>query len=547
MLEKIKYNKRKIMFICFMVLLIAQVVRIIHFGNVKMGFHEDEMFTYTLANYPDGFVKDTEGIFENWTSGEVYYSTLSVSDEERFNYGMVYENQEKDVHPPLYYYVIHTVSSMFPGCFSKWIGIFPNLVFSILISCVFYSINKKIFKNDVLALVCTGIWAFSTGAMNATIYIRMYTMLTFFVVILIRLHLKCMEEIENLGEISGITGICLFLCTCLGILTQYYYMVFCFFLCGIFCLYLLTKKNWKELLKYSAVEIGAVLGALIYYPAMIKHIFSDYRGKQAFDSLSNVQGFIEDIKKLMEIISQQLFGGWLEIIFKISIILVITILVLRFLKQYLCFKIQFQANCSNMEKNRSTSKIVIALGVVALGYLTIILKIAPYIIDRYFVCVYPIVTMVVMYTVNQLLLKLAGKYSIILVTISFLILTLLSIDNQYLDYLYGHYAKRTESLDVYQGVPAIVLNGDYDSAADKWLWEYGNYEMVYRCTSNGKYQGLQNAVNTGNLSNGFLLYAHGIHDSDEEVLKMVEEYIDLASFEKVTDKGCRVFWCTLKK
>ena len=70
--------------------------------------------------------------------------------------------------------------------------------------------------------------------------------------------------------------------------------------------------------------------------------------------------------------------------------------------------------------------------------------------------------------------------------------------------------------------------------------------MVYRCTSNGKYQGLQNAVNTGNLSNGFLLYAHGIHDSDEEVLKMVEEYIDLASFEKVTDKGCRVFWCTLE-
>ena len=62
-----------------------------------------------------------------WNSPEDFNEYLAVSPDDRFDYAQVYENQIIDAsHPPLYYALVHTVCSFFPGVFSKWLVIDPG-------------------------------------------------------------------------------------------------------------------------------------------------------------------------------------------------------------------------------------------------------------------------------------------------------------------------------------------------------------------------------------------------------------------------------------
>ena len=536
-----KYTRTLAVLLVF-VMIAMQATRIVRLGNVKSGFHVDEMLTYTLSNYPDTFVKDTEGLFENWVSGDVYEKTLSVATENRFDYKMVTNNQSKDVHPPLYYYIIHTVASMVPGTFSKWIGIIPNLIFAVFTTILFYGINRKIFKNELAAVFCTAVWTFSIAAMNGAIFIRMYTILTFFAVLLARIHLKALDEIKEAGCISKKTYGCFFLCTCMGILTHYYYMIFCFFLCGIFFFYLLRRKNWKQQISYCLAEGGAILAAILCYPTMLTHIFSGYRGKQAMESLNNFQGMKESVKTALSIIDGQLFNRQGEKIIVIMLILAIVLFVLKKLNKGK----EKESLSICRESELETTFIVAASAVVAVGYVTVIAKIAPYVTDRYFLCVFPLIVLSVVYTASVLVSKLVKREVAVLVVLAFLLLTSRSRTTQHLNYLYGHYDQRIASLEPYHGASAVILNGEYGSAPDEWLWECGNYDMIYRCSGGGKYEGLKTAVETKDLSEGFLIYAHGIYEPDEVVRKIVEKQIKITSFEKVTDIGCRVYFCTIE-
>jgi hypothetical protein len=140
-------------------ILCLQVVFMGYFGNLKQGFHEDEMATYTLSNYGQGFYHRTSELENTWVDSDILQDVLSVSGEEKFDYKMVYENQESDVHPPMYYFIIHTLSSLFEGRFTKWIGIAPNMFFCVLSSVMVFFIARRLMKNDFTALVAVGGWA----------------------------------------------------------------------------------------------------------------------------------------------------------------------------------------------------------------------------------------------------------------------------------------------------------------------------------------------------------------------------------------------------
>ncbi len=53
-----------------------------------------------------------------WMSGTDLYDMITASKEKRFDYAQVYINQMMDVHPCIYYFVVHTVFSLFPGVYS---------------------------------------------------------------------------------------------------------------------------------------------------------------------------------------------------------------------------------------------------------------------------------------------------------------------------------------------------------------------------------------------------------------------------------------------
>ena len=98
----------------------------------KAGFHEDEYYTYFSSNRSIGLYQPDR----EWQDDLTILTEFTVKPGERFNYGLVKLVQSWDVHPPLYYYIFHTVCSFFPLEFTKWSGLITNLI-AFLLSFLF--------------------------------------------------------------------------------------------------------------------------------------------------------------------------------------------------------------------------------------------------------------------------------------------------------------------------------------------------------------------------------------------------------------------------
>ena len=133
----------------FIVILLFQTILMVAKGYEKDFFHVDEALTFMLANSEYG-LEVPEKYKNEWRPGSDYYDLLTVSADNTFNYKQVYINQTNDVHPPLYYFVIHTVSSFFPLQFSKWFGILPNIFFFLLTQVFIFLLSSSILGSGLI-------------------------------------------------------------------------------------------------------------------------------------------------------------------------------------------------------------------------------------------------------------------------------------------------------------------------------------------------------------------------------------------------------------
>ena len=105
--------------ILLIIIIIIQICTLVHYGRMKKGYYVDEVWSYGLANsyyHPHVYWNDA---LSEWVSGDYFKEYLEVSEAERFKYGSVIFNQKNDVHPPLFYAILHTICSFFPNTFSK--------------------------------------------------------------------------------------------------------------------------------------------------------------------------------------------------------------------------------------------------------------------------------------------------------------------------------------------------------------------------------------------------------------------------------------------
>ena len=188
-------KKNQINLAIFILIVLVLCGLMVFYMSKKEGFHEDEMFTYGSSNctydnlfQPHGKEDTTNKIVRNYiiVDGNIgktienawYYFThqdewnklfseisskeypvwktreeakdyITVAPNERFNYISVYYNQARDVHPPLYCILNHTVCSFFPDTFSKYFFFSISLVFFIGTCFVIRSILKLLNKESV--------------------------------------------------------------------------------------------------------------------------------------------------------------------------------------------------------------------------------------------------------------------------------------------------------------------------------------------------------------------------------------------------------------
>ena len=301
----------------FVILTALQILTMVYFGNVKSGMHEDEYYSYYSTNRTNGFYyPDRE-----WVSSQDILREFVVEEGTGFDFAKVKLSQSWDVHPPLYYYLLHIACSLTPNLFSKWQGLIVNmaafamgqilLVCLVLMMCRHLGCSSRSCRSA--ALWTAGLWGFCPAAISMVMFIRMYSWLTALVLLSAILHVRMaglmMYEPVHTKAKSILLFIASGLVTLAGFLTHYYFLVYLFFE-GIWTLILcLRRKKIKTAFAYTAVQTAALSLAVLYYPACLSHIFRGYRGRQAQEALLDLKSLQERIAFFSSVINRFVFGG----------------------------------------------------------------------------------------------------------------------------------------------------------------------------------------------------------------------------------------------
>ncbi len=306
----------------FLIIWVAQMAAAFYFCAQKQGFHEDEYYTYYATARTAGFyVEDGQ-----WMDRETYRNEFVVLPGERFQYGLVKQVQSWDVHPPVYYWVFHTVASLVPNVFSKWIGLSVNLFFHgmniILLTYLSYLVSGR---DARLALLVTLVYGFGPAALSGVVFIRMYEMLTAFVLLCGIVHMRAVECGERKLPVMR-SLIPMAVVTYVGFLTQYYYFIFLFFLAVAFCLWLLwrDRKIWN-CLRYGISQTIAFGLAYLTYPSFPAQMFRGQRGAQATENFFDLSNTLDRVSFFVDLLDRYVFGHMFFLLLLVIVLLAVTV------------------------------------------------------------------------------------------------------------------------------------------------------------------------------------------------------------------------------
>ena len=532
------------------------------FMTKKEGFHEDEMFSYGSSNYaydnvyrPYGkedetniFVKEkimNGNIIQNlkyylidhrdikdetlasiksefvptWRSSDEANDYLTIQPKDALNYGMVYYNQSRDIHPPLFYFLVHTVSIFFVGHFSKYIIFGINLIFMILSLWTIKNIFEKLDKKHLIvpALILYG---FSMGAISTVIFQRMYSMLNFFVLMFISANIDIIKKDFDIDKKlwNKLTWIVL-----LGFWTQYYFCI----VAGVVAVLVLIgviRKQGKQgaityILKYLKM---AVIGVLLY-PLSINHIFFSYRG---VGKAEMARGFGEKLVEYLNMIGYS---------FSVPVLAIA-----------ICLILLVMAVAVKSVIDKKVDKNALGAGAIIFSvicYVCVIVKVSPELQDaniiRYIMCVLPLIIISILLLIDTVIKnKNVLKYSLVGIS---LIISVYGLMFSEPAFLYKGYAKYLEIAEENKE-DKFVYVGDTVFNHIQSMPEFATYSESLILNESQ----LDVLENDSKLSeeNEFILSIKKYKGADEILAKVIEK-TGFLNYEVLLDDdgdvGCKIY------
>lgn len=438
--KAILFLKKNYAYIILFLVIVTQIIFSVYWGYRKDGFHVDELWSYGLANsnYHPHIFSDNS-LESKWVDGDYFQNYLTVDEDHRFDYGSVFYNQENDTHPPLFYIILHTVSSLFPGVFSKWFGIIPNIVFLILTTIILFTLSRRLTNNNTISILTVIFFGFSLGAATNVTFIRMYMMLTFFALLYMYLHALLITGSKlKKGIIVGLIAT-----TFLGFFTQYYFVIIAAFVSLLYCIILILKHSWKQLAKYIVIMMIPLIMMAIVFPCAYLNLLGKgavsngvNRGAEALSNLANISSRLPQIPAYFSFINKELFAYLLKPLAILILLTLAIILIRRFIKirssidsnnniliRYYAKK-TFRMNGKLSINNRIVATSVLTISITL--YFIVVSAIAPITEDRYNWLTYPVISLLFVLCVYKITQKLCHNISPTLLTTIIIILLLLT-------------------------------------------------------------------------------------------------------------------------
>lgn len=288
-------------------IIILQTAVYVVAGANKAYFHMDEIYSYSLSNAEHVQIYEEDNFYDTWHTPAYYNDFLTVNAEERWDLMPVYENQKNDVHPPLFYLLLRLGMEITPEHFTKWTGIILNIVLAAVNTVLLYVIIERLLRKEksarVKSLVLTLAVALSLATISTVIYIRMYELLTLWVLLTTYLHLKLLESKKMQPKLLVGIGVVTFL----GAMTQYYYLFYIAATFVYFTVHYLKVKRWKEWRAYLLTMVVSGGVALVVFPFMVQHLLFSNRGAGVLAALIHPITLLDNLWQYFSVIDRYVF------------------------------------------------------------------------------------------------------------------------------------------------------------------------------------------------------------------------------------------------
>ncbi len=255
----------------FLVLVIVTGVCLL-FSCRKSGMFIDEIYTYGLSNsHYAPFLRDVAGgsLRDQVLSRQDLLQYVEVDHGQILDFGSVYFNQVNDVHPPLYYWLFNLASSLTPDVFSKWTGLALDYLIYLWALVALWQLVMTLYGSRFNAAATVALYGLSTIGLSTMLMIRMYVLMTALTVELALLTAKLMRDPKP--RIYPQVGLVIFL----GLMTQYYFVFYAFFLCGFFVLRQLVRREYRSAAAFFLWAFAGVGLLLLCFPACLDHLFAE--------------------------------------------------------------------------------------------------------------------------------------------------------------------------------------------------------------------------------------------------------------------------------
>lgn len=407
----------------------------------KQNLYVDEVYSFGLSNNVGGIYMPVEDGVTYYPANTPWIDYMTVDSENRFDYGNVWENQSMDVHPPLYYMILHTICSLFPGSISVWFAGLINIFFAIgtlffLRKTVMVLTGNKLLQRLIsVAFIC------SAGMLLAVTFLRMYILAMFWVTALTYLIIK------QIGEKNTLKTYLLFLCvTTGGALTHYYCIVYTVFISVSYGCYLLYNKYWKDIGLFCLTQGVSAIVSIGIFPAMIGHILSSGRGTESVNNLvdSSMSIGLKRLKVFFDIVDAQLFGGIFIYIF-FSVLLLVLV----------CGKWKTFQNLFLEDKVEIIRYVCILIPVIL--YFLLVSRIAVFVTDRYMYPIYAVLFALVLCGSSVWIQRIAKQQAIYVCVLLMVVMNVNSWKNANWEYLYQNSQPLLEAASTYSDVDCLYV------------------------------------------------------------------------------------------
>lgn len=292
--------------IMILIIMLLSACLSLFLATKKEGMHNDEYSTYKLAN-----AEEDERIF-NPTYGvrldanEVFESYFYPNG---FSLKNVWLNQKADVHPPLYYLFFHIFILLTHHFLELKTGILLNIVIHMINIVLVWLVLKEMLLVKNMDLLGTILYAFLPSVLGNVMFIRMYVLLSTFMLAITLLFAKEWNKSER-----KVFYLKLGLLSVAGTMTHYYFLIYLFYCCVVWGIYIISRRKWKELSVFIGTMAASGVVCLLIFPYMLQHIFESGRGQEAFAAVFSLSTFISNGKVFWKSIDNVYSGFLLAIL-----------------------------------------------------------------------------------------------------------------------------------------------------------------------------------------------------------------------------------------